>query len=188
MEDFNLLIIMYQKIFPYYDSYANYSRLFFNSNDDTLTLINEEQGSCYIESIDSYYLYFKGLHLKGNYSAFIYSIVRYHTRLNISSLFYDTDININGQYSFITTVQKVLWDYSINSLHECHEFIKLNEERLIFITTEELDFDAKPVFLSILLFDLNGEDYQSVNIRYYSYFLNKYNLKKKLQLIIIMAF
>ena len=154
MEDENILVLFYMKRNSFYNSEeneitpANYSMKFYESDDDDIGEINEKIKSSDYESIQGEF-FFKGIYLKGIYSAFIYSIYNifindFEVIMEISMLHYETDDNLEGIYYFITTVKtKLEQSYDINIDLITNEFIKLNEERLVFITTKEM-IDSKP--------------------------------------------
>ena len=133
--------------------------------------------------------FFKGIYLNGIYSAFIYSREPGYSLeviLNISALYYNIDY-FNG-YTFVNIIQKRLdSDYNINTDLITNEFIKINDGRLAFITTEG-KIDSKPKQLSIILIDISGEDYSDVIEKKYYYNLGDYYLQKEIAAFVYNGF
>ena len=165
MNERNLLVLFYlEKDNNNYDNYGNYSRKIY---DYDLNIKGEETMPAEFEPVEDDNVFFKGIHIKGDYSAFIYSIHDYdygfsEVRLNISKL-----INAGGRYCFDTTILKSFSDHSIINDRISNDFIKINEKRLAFITTES---DGEGNKLLFVLIDIDGEDYQDVTIKYYPYY------------------
>ena len=168
MNERNLLVLFYlEKDNNNYDNYGNYSRKIY---DYDLNIKGEETMPAEFEPVEDDNVFFKGIHIKGDYSAFIYSIHDYdygfsEVRLNISKL-----INAGGRYRFDTTILKSFSDHSIINDRISNDFIKINEKRLAFITTES---DGEGNKLLFVLIDIDGEDYQDVTIKYYSYYFSE---------------
>ena len=144
-----------------------YSRIYYlYKNAGELEKINEEKVS---NSVDypNWNSFFKGIYLKDYYSAFIYSTCcSSDIKLNISLLKEEDD---TGFYYFDNIEQEIIsnyvgyWLYLNNNLNE---FIKINDNRLAFITTESEDIESEEYyFLVIILIDINNEDYQIENIQ-----------------------
>lgn len=165
MNERNLLILFYLEKDD--NNYGNYSRKIY---DYDLNLKGKETMPAELEPVEGSQVFFKGIHIKGDYSAFIYSIYDNdnsftEVRLNITTL-----INAGGRYRFDTTVLKSFSDRSINVYYKPNEFIKINEKRLVFITTES---DGEGNKLLFVLIDIDGEDYQDVTIKYHSYYFSE---------------
>ena len=111
-----------------------YSRIYYNYDDDDPRKINEEFGWYFVDPIDDGG-YFKGLYLKNNYSAILYSTGQYNNyqvKLNISILQNDEETEF---YSFETKEQKQIGsEYTMKGKYTPYEFIKINNNRLAFIT------------------------------------------------------
>ena len=103
IEEEKILVLFYVKNC---DVYANYSRIYYNYEDNGLNRINEESG---FDGYDPLGLesYFKGLYLKNKYSAFIYYDNAGDVKLNISILRYNSD----RKYYFENMRQKCFKDY-----------------------------------------------------------------------------
>lgn len=172
MNERNLLILFYlEKNDNNFYSYGNYSRKIY---DYDLIIRGEETMPAVFEPVERSQVFFKGIHIKGDYSAFIYSIYDYdndsgnsftEVRLNITTL-----VNAGGRYHFDTTVLKSFSGRLINVDYVQNEFIKINEKRLVFITTES---DGEGNKLLFVLIDIDGEDYQDVTIKYHSYYFSE---------------
>ena len=123
MNERNLLVLFYlEKDNNNYDNYGNYSRKIY---DYDLNLKGEETMRAELEPVEGSQVFFKGIHIKGDYSAFIYSIHDYdygfsEVRLNISKL-----INAGGRYRFDTTILKSFSDHSIINDRISNDFIKI---------------------------------------------------------------
>ena len=119
-------------------------------------------------------IFFKGLYLKEDYASFIYYLKGYDNTIiqfNISSL-----KETSGSYSFENKIQ-FSETYGYISDIFLNEFIKINDERLVFVTTKKT---AENHFqLHILLYDLYNS-YTNVKIRTYYYNLYPYQLRKEL--------
>ena len=155
LEDVNILVLFYLKSHiindvndDYVQTISNYSMIFYHPNDPELDKINEQEGYSDIDPIPGDEHFFKGLDLGGNYSAIIYSkgsSEDFQFALNISKLNYDVDYS-PGYYGFTTTGQKLLKrDDNINANADLilNEFIKINNRKLVLITTEG-KIDSKP--------------------------------------------
>ena len=70
-------------------------------------------------------------------------------RLNISSL-----ISEGGTFKFQNIKQSHVGSSEINNNFETNEFIKINDERLVFVTTKLNLASYYPDKLAIILFDL----------------------------------
>ena len=122
-------------------------------------------------------LFFKGLHLKDNYAAFLYFTKGYDNtkiKFNISSL-----VENSGQYSF-SNINEFEKEYGFVSDITLNEFIKVNDDQLAFITTKKIGSDSSYYFeLHILLYDLYN-DYNNIKIRQYNYNLDNIQPFKEL--------
>ena len=190
IEEEEVLVLMYAKSFykGYYDDSgnpifgANYTKLFYYANDANIQKVNEQSGSSDVDQPPSSNYFFKGISLDGNYSAIIYCRIYssyVQVVLNISLVQYDQDYSTG--YMFMDAKQIVLSssDYNINTNPEFNEFIKINNTRIAFITTEGM-IDTKPSQLSIIFFDLSGDDYSEIEITKYSHNLGSYYLQKEM--------
>ena len=126
-------------------------------------------------------VFLKGLFLKDNYAAFIYFTKGYDStkiQFNVSNLVENNDI-----YSFNNKIEKEE-TYGFISDIILNEFIKINEERLVFISTKFIN----PTFqLNILLYDLYNT-YTNMKIRHFYYDLDKYQLRKELTAYVFNGF
>ena len=198
MEKQNILVLFYMEnyTFSYYHDFsyispANYTKLFFHANDDNLRIINTEKDKYGVDPIPGPGFFFKGIYLNNNYSAFIYSranIESFEVVLNISKLIYESYDDYLKGYTFMNSIQIIFdEDYNINADSITNEFIKINNGRLVFITTEG-NIDSKPILLSIILFDISDEDYSDVIEKKYYYNLDDYYLQKEIAAFVYNGF
>ena len=146
MEQNHFIVLFYMKN---KDNTGLYTIKLYSSN---LVFISEQEGFIKKEPIPGRNAFFKGLWIKDNYASFIYWIGRnghYIGRFNISSL-----INEGGTFKFKNIKQSHLGSSEINNNFETNEFIKINDERLVFVTTKLNLASYYPDKLAIILFDL----------------------------------
>ena len=201
MEDEQILVLYYMKYYTLSDlsdnnlgTFTNYSKIFFYSNDDYIRPINEEEVPSEVAPVPGDF-FFKGLDLSGNYSALIFSCGTsgdYYAKLNISKLRYESgDYDSSNPYYTFDTIQEIdlrySWDLDANLNLMFNEFIKINNGRLVFITTEG-KIVSKPIYLTIVLIDISGEDYSNINPHKYYHFLGTYNLQKEISAFIYNGF
>lgn len=200
MEDELIIVLFYMKSYTMFDSYGNslgtsqnYSKIYYYANDDTITYSNEEDDSNDVDPIPGDF-FFKGLYIAGNFSAFLYSrgsSTNFHACLNISKLSYETDYFSNSPYYTFTTTKQINLksEYDINANVDLllNEFIKINSRRLAFITTEGKS-GTKPNELSIILFDISGEDYSDIVIKKCHHSLDEYSLQNEIAAFVYNGF
>ena len=201
MEDEQILVLYYMKYYTLYDSSynylgtsTNYSKIFFYSKDDDIDIINEEEVPSEVAPVPGDF-FFKGLYLSGNYSALIFSCGTsgdYYAMLDISELRYESGDydSSNPYYTFDSIIEINLrnsWELDANLNLMFNEFIKINSGRLVFITTEG-KIVSKPIYLTIVLIDISGEDYTNINYHKYYHFLGTYNLQKEISAFVYNGF
>ena len=185
MEQDQILVVLYMKRIDEDFKFTKFTVIFY---DFDLTEKNE------ITMIDSNIddprsgtgLFFKGLYLKENYAAFFYFLKGYDQtkiQFDISSLSQDS---VSGEYSFTNIISKQDNNYYFISDIELNEFIKINDERIVFISSKKISNDPK-FELHILLYDLYNT-YTQIKIRHFYYNLNKYQLRKELTAYVFNGF
>ena len=180
MEQAEILVVFYMKRMDATNLVAKYAIIFYNfdlveKNEIIISQNNIEQP----RAGDG--LFFKGLYLKENYAAFIYFTKGYDAtkiQFNISCL-----VENNGEYSFSNIIEKET-TYSFISDIILNEFIKINNERLVFISTKTANSRFE---LEILLYDLYNT-YTQMKIRKYYYDLDIYQLRKELTAYVFNGF
>ena len=180
MEQAEILVVFYMKRMDDSNLIAKYAIIFYNFD---LVEINEiiisENNIEDPRAGDG--LFFKGLYLKENYAAFIYFTKGYDStkiQFNVSTL-----VETSGQYSFSNIIEKET-TYSFISDIILNEFIKINNERLVFISTKTANSRFE---LEILLYDLYNS-YTRMKIRKYYYDLDIYQLRKELTAYVFNGF
>ena len=164
IEEKSFLVLFYMQLDSYYQ-YGNYSKIIY---DYELNKKGEDVGDAEVDPIMGDEVFFKGIHIKGDYSAFIYSVNNNNglsdVRLNISVLTYNS---FDEKYHFTDEVQISLSTYGIDNYYKTNEFIKINDKRLALISTKTIP--GKPSYncLIIILFDLSGEDYENITPKHY---------------------
>ena len=162
IEEEKLLVLFYTKTS---DGNRKFSKIYYNYNN--LNLINKEV------VLDENIGDLKLLHLKNKYFAFIcYSSSDYEVKLQISILKYDND----RKYYFENLKEKCFkgedrFKFLMESYYQ-NQFIKINDNRLAFLTEEwDLTFNShdEDVYLLIILINLRGEDYQEVGYKIYHF-------------------
>ena len=180
MENDNILFLFYMKS-GQNNNRAVYSMMFY---DYDLKLHNEFQLDVRKEPVPRSGLFFKGLYLKENYAAFVYysgNSYYYAGRFNISELVLN-----DNQYIFKLKQLKYIGGSEINVDLVPNDFIKINENKLVFLTTK-LKRGFKPVRLSFILIDL-FDNYTIVKMREYLYDLDTYYIKKELSAFAFRGF
>ena len=125
-----------------------------NLYDYDLTLKNNLTISDIIEPFFGDGPYFKACILSEGYTGFIYFINGY--RYTFEILYLKTE-----NYTYEKKVEYNENDYTLNHLITLNEFLKIDEERMVFLSTNENRI------LYIIMFDLYN-DYTFIKIRYYS--------------------
>ena len=177
MKNRNILVLFYLKCLNTEEKKfenAKYSIRFYNYD---LVLKNEiiisENDITEPRSGDG--LFFKGFHLKNDYASFIYYTKGYNDltiQFNISYIEeIDEGFTFKNKNEFVLS-GKYTSDITLN------EFIKINDERLVFITTEKVS-EAPTFKLYIFLFDLYN-NYENIKMRKYYYDLNNIQPIKEL--------
>ena len=150
IEPYNLLLVFYIKTntniyVKFYD---------YNLNEE------DEKSLLYMDTFDTEGNFFKAYYLEEKYVAFAYFKEKYNFQFKILEL---TGDSINS-YQF-SSVDTISYENSLSSLKKnitLNDFIKVNNERFIFITTS----NYKDLFISF--FDLFN-NYQSMAVRIYHY-------------------
>ena len=181
MEENDVLVLFY---IAEYDDYIFYSIIFYDTDD--LSELNRDQIDPNDCPVPVNAIFLKGLWIKENYAALIYFCDSasegedYEGILNITE--YNSDyrqfVNNNPIYFEVS-------EMNIDLL--TNEFIKIDYQTLIFISTLEKDASENPLKLYIILFDFN--EYLSYQRkREYSFDLGSYYLKKELAAFIYNNF
>ena len=182
MEADEILVVFYMKRTDTSNENAKYAIIFY---DLDLNQINENiiSQNNITQPRPGDGVFMKGFYLKEKYAAFLYFTKGYDAttiQFNISSLVKNDG---DGKYSFINKIAKEE-TYSFISDVPLNEFIKINDERLVFISTKFIN----PKFqLHILLYDLYNT-YTQMKIRKYYYDLDKYQLRKELTAFVFNGF
>ena len=186
MEQDQILVVLYMKRLDADFKFTKFTIIFY---DFDLTEKNE------ITMIDNNIddprsgtgLFFKGLYLKESYAAFMYFLKGYDQtkiQVDISSL---SQNSVSGEYSFTNIISKQDDTYYFISDIELNEFIKINDERLVFISSKKISNDPLKFELHILLYDLYNT-YTQMKIRHFYYDLNNYQLRKELTAYVFNGF
>ena len=186
MEQDQILVVLYMKRLDADFKFTKFTIIFY---DFDLTEKNE------ITMIDNNIddprsgtgLFFKGLYLKESYAAFMYFLKGYDQtkiQVDISSL---SQNSVSGEYSFTNIISKQDDTYYFISDVELNEFIKINDERLVFISSKKISDEPLKFQLHILLYDLYNT-YTQMKIRHFYYDLNNYQLRKELTAYVFNGF
>ena len=182
MEENNILVLFY---IEEYDGYPIYLKKFYNINNNPLEELNYEQTDPYDLIVPENVMFIKGLWIKEDFAAFIYFVEgasedNDEGRLNITQ--YNSETN---QFKQTSPIEFGRGEMNFDLL--TNEFIKLDIQTLVFITTLEKDASERPVKLYIILFDFN-ENLIHQETREYSYNLGSYYLKKEMAAFIYNDF
>ena len=175
MESQEILVVFYLKSYGTNYVDAKYAIIFYDYdlNEKNEIIITNDYIS---DSRSGEGVFFKGLCIKGDYAAFIYYLKGYDDtkiQFNITTIGQDSD----GKYLFNNKIE-TLNTYGFISDIALNEFIKIDDERLVFITTKLYD---NAFHLYILLYDLYNS-YTQMKTRQYYYHLDDYQLRKELTL------
>ena len=145
-DNFHILAVFYRPDEEY--------KLRVNLYDYELEIKNSLMVSDFIEPSYGNGHYFKACILKEGYTGFIYFINGYKyvfkiLNLKIEENSYETKLYYGEDY------------YTLNHLITLNEFLKIDDERMVFLSTTE------NTYLYIIMFDIY-QDYTYVKIRYYS--------------------
>ena len=180
IEDAELLVVFYMKRVDTNNQIAQYAFIFYDYN---LNQKNEKllSGNDIEDPRAGEGIFFKGLSLKNNYASFIYYTKGLGTtkiKFEISSLVLNS-----GNYEFNNNLHFEK-EYGYISDIVLNEFIKINDERLAFISTKKVSSKYE---LHILLYDIYNS-YSQVKIRPYYFDLDIYQLKKELTAYVFNGF
>ena len=115
-------------------------------------------------------VYYKAIYLKEYYFVFIYYLKREDpTSFNFKLI----QLYKNNDLSQFNQIISKTFTYSLTSNYRFNDFIKYDDNRLVYITDSGTDN------FCILLFSLS-DDYTKMKTRYFSYSLNNYKVKKEL--------
>ena len=136
MEQDEILVTLYMKRADNTNQTAKYSMIFYDYNldekNEVVISTNNVEDPRPGDGV-----FFKGLYLKGKYAAFIYFTKGYTNENGSTKIKFTISIlgESSGQYSFSNTIDKET-TFSFISDIILNEFIKINDERLAFISTK----------------------------------------------------
>ena len=135
-------------------------------NDYDIELLNISPENLY----KGHGVYYKAIYLKEYYFVFIYYLKREDpTSFNFKLI----QLYINNDLSQFNEIISKTFTYSLTSNYRFNDFIKYDDNRLVYITDSGTDN------FCILLFSLS-DDYTKMKTRYFSYSLNNYKVKQEL--------
>ena len=163
MEEDDILVVFYMNSTYWYN---------LNLYDFDLNLL-EEKISLNMKVVDPfmYGLFFKGIYLKEKYSALIY-FLEHNNGMNLYLEILNMNV-IEGSHNFTSILKHNLDLYNFTDYIALNEFLKINPDRLVFIST--INYND----LYILFFDLYN-NYTIIKTRVY--FLNFPLFELKLEL------
>ena len=121
--------------------------------------------------VEGHGIYYKAIYLSNYYLAFAYFSNKnnaYSFNIKILQLYRNSNLA-----DFGTILEKALSDYELSTDITLNEFIKYDDERLVFISNKNTEY------FCILLFYFS-DTYTKMKVRYYSFALNTYKLSKEM--------
>ena len=172
MDYYNIIIVIYTKslneYYYYYFGIYNYD-LEYRKDIDNLSV--EQQ----IYNLDiGKGLFFKPIYIKDNYFSFIY-FKDGNNGNSLALIIYQLEQN-NTEYYLTSKLKYDQFNISFKPDTSLNDFVKIDETRLAFISTENDNEQRK---LDFLLFDLYDK-YTKMKVRIYSYNIGNYEFNKEL--------
>ena len=173
MEEDNIIVVFYMDNSKWYN---------FNFYDFDLNLLAEKItiGS---QILDTYYdgIFFKGIYLQKKYSAIMY-FLKHNDGKTLHLEILEMKLS-EGNYGYKNILKKHINQYDFSTSITMNEFLKINNERLVYISTTKYNYND----LYILFFDLYN-NYTILKTRLYHLYFYIFKLQLELSACIYNNF